>query len=847
MTPPTETDLLLAHGSWIRSLARRMVADEHRAEDLVQETWLAALRRPAALRSPRRWLRTVLTNLVRRDLRDTGRRNQREQANARAEAEPSVVATLEAASLGRELADAVLELDEPFRGCVLLRYYEDLPPREIAERLGVPVRTVNSRLSRGLERLRETWRRRHGDQGPTWTQSLLLLARPPGAAAPVAAAPAAPASSIPLGALLMNAKLVTAAAVLVGGGTLAWVATSLPDREAAAVEPASRAAVPVSSNPADVTPPEDLAAALPGSVERQVVERSDPGPESLDGSPPLQTLVEQRLLRGRVLDVDATPLAGVEVEFRPRDREREAIRAVSGSGGVFEMHTERLKGDVRPTAEDLVVVSRGVVQPTTSVDPLVIVAPMRHLAGRVVDELGTPLSGVEVSLELGEDFLGRFDAVLDSTEMTRWAWRTDAEGAFVLERTPVVREANLRAVLDGYLTTVEPAPVGAHDDLVLVLRRPELDGSMLTGVVVDPGGRAVAGAHVSLGGTTAVTDGRGGFQIPREHEGEGGHEITAIHAGHLPARLRAGDDGRGNPVWPDSIVLALGAEPLTLAGRVVDEAGVPRKDASLWIDDPTWFGTLGEDYGAYVEYSLSSEDGAQGGSWDSAFADDDGRFEIRGLLDREYMVTAFDHETLERAQFGPFRAGDRDLEIVFARQELGHVAGRVVSRDGTPLEGVNVRLLKHTFGGQWDNPDSGDRTTDAEGRFDYGLIGGEGLQLWIKGDDIVPELIPIPSALHAGDLEIVLRVRCHFKVDLGIDAHRADAIRVHDADGNKLDLLTISPTGMYIRTSVDLVDGRTPNLGVEDSATTLVLWKDGQEAQRIPLHLVPGQLNVIRP
>jgi len=47
MASPTEsTEDLPAQAAWVRSLARHLVRDPERAEDLLQDTWVAALRRP---------------------------------------------------------------------------------------------------------------------------------------------------------------------------------------------------------------------------------------------------------------------------------------------------------------------------------------------------------------------------------------------------------------------------------------------------------------------------------------------------------------------------------------------------------------------------------------------------------------------------------------------------------------------------------------------------------------------------------------------------------------------------------------------------------------------------------
>ena len=48
-----DLESLLRHSDWLTSLARRLVVSS-RADDLVQDTWLAALRNPPhAVRSPR--------------------------------------------------------------------------------------------------------------------------------------------------------------------------------------------------------------------------------------------------------------------------------------------------------------------------------------------------------------------------------------------------------------------------------------------------------------------------------------------------------------------------------------------------------------------------------------------------------------------------------------------------------------------------------------------------------------------------------------------------------------------------------------------------------------------------
>ena len=129
---------LAAHEAFVRKLARRLVRDEHQADDLVQETWLAALRQPDAVRgSLRAWAR-VMGNLARRaslacaapTARGLGRARQAEPLDRRrrcASQRPH-----------RDRARAVLTLAEPYRSAVVIRYYDDSAQAR-SPRLGVPV------------------------------------------------------------------------------------------------------------------------------------------------------------------------------------------------------------------------------------------------------------------------------------------------------------------------------------------------------------------------------------------------------------------------------------------------------------------------------------------------------------------------------------------------------------------------------------------------------------------------------------------------------------------------------------------------------------------------------------
>ncbi|HEX5137217.1 MAG TPA: sigma-70 family RNA polymerase sigma factor [Planctomycetota bacterium] len=174
MTEPS-AEALLEHAGFLRALARSLLLDEGQAEDVVQETYLAAIHRPPPAAGARGWLAAVTRNLALKRLRAETRARRRETRAARADALPAagdVVAKLE---LHRLLVDAVQRLDEPYRAAIVHRYFEDLPPREIARSLGIPVRAVETRLRRALERLRGDLDAAHAGDRRAWSLPLLAL------------------------------------------------------------------------------------------------------------------------------------------------------------------------------------------------------------------------------------------------------------------------------------------------------------------------------------------------------------------------------------------------------------------------------------------------------------------------------------------------------------------------------------------------------------------------------------------------------------------------------------------------------------------------------------------------
>ena len=134
-TPRPET--LLQHAAFVRAVARGVLRSDDFVDDVEQETWIAALqgadRRKGPLRS---WLGGVARRRAADHIRSEVARRRRESSAARFDTDPSASDVAVRAEMGRRVAGAVAALEEPYRTAVLLRYFDDLPPRKIAAQLG---------------------------------------------------------------------------------------------------------------------------------------------------------------------------------------------------------------------------------------------------------------------------------------------------------------------------------------------------------------------------------------------------------------------------------------------------------------------------------------------------------------------------------------------------------------------------------------------------------------------------------------------------------------------------------------------------------------------------------------
>ncbi|TDJ76377.1 MAG: hypothetical protein E2O39_03200, partial [Planctomycetota bacterium] len=123
--PEFSADGLLGHANGLRALARALLGDEHAAEDVLQDTWVAALAGPAdTCDRPAGWLHGVTRKLALKRRRGEGRRKARERLVSRGERIASVDEEVAGREVLRSVVDAVLGLDEPYQSVVVMRYYQ---------------------------------------------------------------------------------------------------------------------------------------------------------------------------------------------------------------------------------------------------------------------------------------------------------------------------------------------------------------------------------------------------------------------------------------------------------------------------------------------------------------------------------------------------------------------------------------------------------------------------------------------------------------------------------------------------------------------------------------------------
>ena len=156
---PALAELYDRFGRVAYGLAVRVLRDQALAEDAVQDAFLGAWRTAAAFDPGRGTASTWLMTLVHRRAVDLVRREDRRRTDVLDDAPVAAGETTDEQAALREerrrVQAALVRLPPDQREALELAYYGGLTQAELAERLGVPLGTIKSRMFAGLGKLRD--------------------------------------------------------------------------------------------------------------------------------------------------------------------------------------------------------------------------------------------------------------------------------------------------------------------------------------------------------------------------------------------------------------------------------------------------------------------------------------------------------------------------------------------------------------------------------------------------------------------------------------------------------------------------------------------------------------------
>jgi RNA polymerase sigma-70 factor, ECF subfamily len=149
--------LLDRYGDRLLRSAYLLCGNETEAQDLVQETFLQAIRsvhRFQGRSAIYTWLHAILLTLTRHHRRNEKRIVYDDELVARemAEERPS---QLDAVTASSALRTALQKLSDPHREVIILRYFENMKIHEIATHLDISKGTVKSRLHYAIEEMQK--------------------------------------------------------------------------------------------------------------------------------------------------------------------------------------------------------------------------------------------------------------------------------------------------------------------------------------------------------------------------------------------------------------------------------------------------------------------------------------------------------------------------------------------------------------------------------------------------------------------------------------------------------------------------------------------------------------------
>jgi uncharacterized GH25 family protein len=386
-------------------------------------------------------------------------------------------------------------------------------------------------------------------------------------------------------------------------------------------------------------------------------------------------------------------------------------------------------------------------------------APQKHpevsLTGRIVDSAGKPVPEAEVRLQPSSN-----DQQMGiPTPDKELRVTSDADGRFRFPHLDAGHR-DLRIERKGFAPVVRRDLQVAEQPLDLGDLRltPE---AVFEGRVTDERGKPVEGASVFAGRfddpflTLAQEDIRTGpdgrFRITGLAPGQR-FDLTIDHPDYAPFQA----PGLKAPaVESFQVVLSAGR---TLSGRVVDEARRPVRAQISRISSQ--------------RVSLGNSSSSSMGSGTVGWADEEGRFVLRGLtaglLDLQFEAPGFQAQTVHGVTI-PEADNPAPLEIVLEPEAA--LTGKILARDGKPIADVWIQVIAADPSQRTEQPAFA--STDGDGGYRIGSLGSGAYKVTAQRDSGGP---PIQN-------EVSLRAGETHRLDLTFPSGAAVSGRIVDGAG----------------------------------------------------------------
>lgn len=755
MQTPTDTSLLRrwqqqqdAHafkaltqryGGLVFGICHRVLKNPADAEEITQECFLKLAQNPSIQeRALGPWLHSVAVHASLNRIRAGQRRRDREAAY---EAVRPRSVEYVAGDLLEHVDEAIGQLPDDLRHCIVGSFLESKPQGDVAAELGVSTRTVRRKTDEAIGRIRELLRQRgitasagglaatlaglKADAlSPALSASLGKIAVGGGVHVGTANRAAAGTTTTKGGVIAMKKAIVLSVGAVAIAGAVWWGVTRPGPVEEIEPRSARTNSTPspqtASAEPGHPTPLDTAASVEPVNAEgiSPATVASLPAPSDI---PPIANPTKYGALSGRVEDLSgrAVPGANVTLLASGVGAADDDAYYVPGFPRVPHPADKGLAARQRSMAREAAYeLPDHQYETNTDGDGQFLISGIRYAGMALVFAFAEGLSMEQATVEIGEDATAETHLILGPAKAIHGKVIT-AEGAAVTDAT--------------------------------------VDAVAVTAFASSPGG---------MGG-----GGGGGNRPPlpkavRAHtDTDGSFNLWLANAAQ--AALRVESELRGTDVFPDIptgsdevITLALDPERGTLAGQVLLSDNTPAADylvhlfgTSRFPDGASHFngaesGVFGGGGGFQSGGFGGGGSGGSGGSFDSGSGgmpamqvpvsgsnfqvetDDGGLFQLDALpTSQTYTAVIYTPDGRKRAKTDvPPLAPNETTDWTYVVEEPLRVTGRVVgATTGKGLAGAVVR------GAPAGDPDiqmmlnMKSTTTDADGNFTLELLTAEGM------------------------------------------------------------------------------------------------------------------------